>query len=155
MTYDQKSPDSEASRKTAAMAEEALKGFREENPEAYRELTETFEGKSADVVLLGNGKFHVSVHKGEVRIEPNVLKGGSGVSRGMISPETLMEVLEGRRTPLEAFFAGDLVARAPSQDLHLAYNTFVKFADTALRSKRLNEMLARFRDTVAFRSAAD
>lgn len=154
MNYDQKVPDSDASQKTAAMASDALKSFREENPEAYRELTETFDGRSADVVLLGNGKFHVSVQKGEVRIEPGVLK-GSGAPRGMISPEALMEILEGRRTPLEAFFAGDLVAHADSQDLHLAYNTFVKFADTALRSKSLNEMLGRFKETVSFRPTAE
>ena len=154
MNYDTKVPDSDASKRTAAMASDALKRFREENPEAYRELTETFEGRSADVVLLGNGKFNVSVEKGEVRIEPDVMK-GSGAPRGMISPEALMEILEGRRTPLEAFLAGDLVARAESQDLHLAYNTFVKFADTALRSKSLNEMLYRFKETVSFRPTAE
>lgn len=154
MNYDQKSPDAETSRRTAELAEEAVKAFREENKDAYRELTGTFEGKSADIVLLGNGRFHVSVQKGEVRIEPDVLRGSAGVARGMISPETLIDILEGRRTPLEAFFAGDLIARADSEDLHLAYNTFVKFADTALRSKRLNEMLGRFKESVSFRPSA-
>src|SRR6185436_6091362 len=136
MKNDQKGYSSDASHQTAALAEEALNTFRKENAEAYRELTKTFEGRAADVVLLGNGKFHISVANGEVRIEPERIK-GSGVPRGMVSPETLVEILEGRRTPLEAFFAGDLVAHADSQDLHLAYNTFVKFADTALRSKKL------------------
>lgn len=142
------SAESDKSRQIASMAEEAVKTFREENNEAYGELIKTFDGKSADLVLLGNGRFHVSVQNGELRIEPDVLKGEAGVARGLISPETLMELLEGKRTPLEAFFAGDLVAQANSKELHLAYNSFVRFADTALRSPRLNEMLVRFKQTV-------
>jgi hypothetical protein len=152
MSYNQRSPDAEKSRELASMAEDAVKAFREENNEAYEELTRTFEGKAADVVLLGNGRFHVSVWHGELRIEPDRMKGEAGVARGLIAPETLLELLEGRRTPLEAFFAGDLVAQADSKDLHLAYNSFVKFADTAMRSKNLQEMLDRFKQTVSFRS---
>jgi|GEM_PF-3470589 len=155
MKNDQRSVDSEKSREIASMAEEAVRTFREENKEAYAELTRTFDGKSADVVLLGNGRFHVSVQGGELKIEPGRVKGEAGVARGLISPETLFEILEGRRTPLEAFFAGDLVAQANSKDLHLAYNNFVTFADTALRSQRLNEMMGRFRKTVSFRSETD
>lgn len=136
------------SREIASMAEEAVKVYQEENKEAYNELIKTFDGKSTDLVLLGNGRFHVSVRNGSLKIEPDVMRGEAGVARGLIGPETLLELLDGKRTPLEAFFAGDLVAEADSKDLHLAYNSFVRFADTALRSQRLNEMLGRFKQIV-------
>lgn len=135
----------ESSRDLAALAEDAIRAFREENPEPYQELVKVFEGKSADVALLGQGKFNISIHNGEVCIEPNVSRGGACTGRGAVAPETLMAIVEGKLTPLEAFFKGDLIARADSADLHQAYSYFVKFSDAALRSERLQEILNRFR----------
>jgi hypothetical protein len=138
----------ESSRNLAALAEKALQIFREESPEAHKELVQTFEGKGADVALFGHGRFHVAVQKGEVSIEPNVVRGGASTGRGAIAPETLLSIVEGRLTPLEAFFNGDLIARAGSADLHLVYENFVKFSEAALRSKRLQELLGDFRELV-------
>jgi hypothetical protein len=135
----------ESSRELATLSEEAVQAFREENPEPYEELVQAFEGKSADIALLGHGRFHISVQEGQVRIEPNVMRGGASTGRGAITPETLTEIVEGRLTPLEAFFKGDLIARANSADLHQVYDYFVKFSDAALRSERLRELLGRFR----------
>lgn len=143
---DQSGKQPRSSDDVAALAEEALKVFQQENPEAYKDLVETFEGKAADVALLGHGKFHISVQKSEVSIEPNVIRGGASTGRGAITPETLMTILEGKSTPLQEFFRGNLIARANSTDLHLAYDKFVEFAETALRSKELQEILAKFRE---------
>lgn len=135
-----------SSDKVAALAKEAVEVFQKENPAAYNDLIKTFDGKSADVALLGHGKFHISVQKGQVSMEPNVIRGGASTGRGAITPETLMAILEGKLTPLEAFFKGDLIARANSADLHLAYDKFCEFAETALRSKGLQNVLAKFRE---------
>lgn len=136
----------ENERQLAELAEEAVRAFREENPEAYEELVKAFNGNSADLALLGFGRFHVSLEKGDLRIEPGVVRGAGSTGRGAIAPETLLAILEGRLTPLEAFFKGDLIARAHSKELHKAYDYFVRFADAALRSKRLQELLGRFRE---------
>jgi hypothetical protein len=136
----------QAGRKLAELAEEAVQAFREKDPEAFRELTSVFEGRSADIGLLGIGGFHVAVQKQSLSIEPNEFRGNRATAHGVTSPETLLDIAEGRLTPLEAFFKGDLLVRAKSPDLHLAYDYFVKFADTALRNERLRDLLEKFRD---------
>ncbi len=80
-----------------------------------------------------------------VGIEPDAVRVEVSTGRGAVAPETLIAIVEGKLTPLEAFFKGDLIARANSADLHQAYNYFVKFSDAALRSERLQEILVRFR----------
>jgi hypothetical protein len=139
-----KQPDQ--SSELAELAEEAVKVFRDENAEAYEELVEVFNGKSADLALLGHGKFHVALEKGDLHIEPGVVRGASSTGRGAVAPETLTAILEGELTPLQAYFKGDMIARASSPDLHLAYDYFVLFSDAALRSKKLQELLVRFRE---------
>jgi hypothetical protein len=133
------------SKELAALAHKAVDAFREENTEAYRELVEAFEGRSADLALFGLGKFNVTVEKGEVRIEPK-LRGGAGTARGATYPEVVMALASGELTPLEAHFKGDLLARAPSGDLHLAYGYFVRFSDLALQSERLRGLLTEFQE---------
>ena len=142
-----KHPNPESSEKLAALANEAVRAFREDNPEAFKELVEAFNGKSADLALFGHGRFHVSVSKGDVDIQPDKLRGSGATGRGATTPETLLAVLEGRLTPLEAFFKGDLVARADSAELHRAYDYFVRFSDAALRSKKMQQVVAIFRET--------
>ena len=141
-----KQPTPESSKTVAALATNAVRAFREDNPDAFKELVNAFAGKSADVVLFGHGKFHIAVSKGDVDIEPDSMRGSGATGRGAIAPETLMAILEGRMTPLEAFFKGDLVARAASPDLHKAYEYFVRFSDSALRSKRMQQVLQSFRE---------
>ena len=140
----------EGSERLSALAEEAVKAFREENAEAFKELTKAFEGQTANLALLGHGRFHICVQKEEVRIEPNVVRGaGKDTSHGAIAPETLLDIVEGRVTPLQAFFKGDLIARSHSDNLHLAYDYFVRFADTAMRSKKLRGLIGKFREKTA------
>lgn len=139
-------PDPEESRRLAQLAEEAIGAFREENPEAHRDLVRAFEGQSADVALLGHGRMHVAVRDGEVKLDPDRAVGPDSTGRGAIAPETVVEIVEGRLTPLEAFFKGDLIARAHSDDLHKVYDFMVRYSDTAMRSKRLQELLKRFRE---------
>lgn len=140
----------EASERLSALAEEAVKVFHAENAEAFKELTKAFEGKSANLALLGHGRFHVCVQKSEVKIEPNVIRSaGQDTSQGVIAPETLLDIVEGRITPLQAFFKGDLTARSNSDNLHLVYDYFVRFSDTAMGSKKLRGLIGKFREMTA------
>ncbi len=132
----------------ADIAREAVDVFREERPEAHEELVRAFEGRGADLALLGGyGRFHVEVSDGEVRVDPEAVGKGSLTGRGAATPEALTAILEGRVTPLEAFFKGDVLARAASADLHIAYGYFVKFAETALTSEGLQKVRERFVQT--------
>jgi hypothetical protein len=137
------------SHKLAELANEAVRAFREENPDAFKELIAAYSGKSADLALFGHGKFSVAVTKGAVEIQPNIMRGSSASGRGATTPETLMAILEGRVTPMAAYFKSDLVARADSAELHKAYDYFVRFSDAALRSKKLQNVLTKFRETFA------
>jgi hypothetical protein len=128
----------------AKLAQRAVVAFREENDEAYQELVREFEARSANVAVFGHGRIGVAVKDGQVSVEPG-LRGGGDVARGAIYPESLVAIAEGRTTPLEAHFKGDLIAQAPSGDLHRAYGYFVKFADSAVRSERLQELIKEFR----------
>ena len=137
----------------AEIAQQAVDAFREENPDAYEELARTFEGRGADLALLGgHGAFHAEVRDGQVVIDPGRVGGSPLTARGAASPETLIAIAEGRITPLEAFFKGDVVAQARSADLHIVYGYFVKFADAALTSKGLQDVLGRFRETFPVKS---
>jgi hypothetical protein len=138
------------SQKLADLANEAVRAFRDENPDAFKELIAAYNGKSADLVLFGHGKFNVAVTtKGELQIQPGKLQGSGATGRGATTPETLMAILEGRITPMAAYFKNDLVARADSPELHKAYDYFVRFSDAAIRSKKLQKVLAKFRDAFA------
>src|ERR1044071_5589615 len=110
----------ETGKRLATLAEEATRTFREESPEAYEELLRAFEGKSADVGLLGHGGFHIEVRKRKLSIEPNAFRGGGANAHGVTTPETLLDIADGRLTPLEAYFKGDLMVRAKSAELHQA-----------------------------------
>jgi len=139
----------ETGKRLAALAEEAVRAFQEANGDAYKELVKAFEGRSADVGLLGQGGFHIAVQGGKLSIEPNAFRGGAAAAHGVASPATILDIAEGRLTPLEAYFKGDLLVRAKSPDLHLAYDYFVKFADAALRNQRLRGLIAQFREEFA------
>jgi hypothetical protein len=146
MIMDQlKNSNTDSSEKLTGLANEALRAFREDSPDAFKELVKAYEGKSADVALFGHGRFRVAVSKGDVEIQPNQMRGSGATGRGATTPETLIAMLDGRLTPLEAFFKGDLVARAESAELHKAYDYFVRFSDAALRSKRLQQIASEFR----------
>lgn len=121
-----------------------VKIFKREDPKGYEEIIKAFNGKSADVALLGQGKFHISIQENEIKIVPGIIRGETSTGRGAIAPETLNLIFEGKLTPLEAFFKGDLIARSNSEDLHKVYNTFVKYSKVILKTKEYTELIERF-----------
>ncbi len=131
--------------RVAALAQEALEAFRKDLPSQFKQLVEAFEGRGADVALLGHGRFHIAVRNGDVSIEPNRTKAGPASGRGAATPETIHSILNGESTPLEEFFRGNLIAQAPSEELHRVYDYFVEHADAALRSERMQKVADRFR----------
>lgn len=139
----QRLENKDASARLAGLAEKAVEAFREEDSDAFAELVEAFEGKSANIAVFGVGKFSIAVTDHEVRIDQNLLHGPE-TARGAIYPEAAVAITEGRVSPLESFFKGDLIVRAPSPDLHRAYGYLVKFSDAALRSERLQELVGEF-----------
>jgi hypothetical protein len=136
---------SESSAQLAALAKEAVSAFREENAAAFQELVTAYNGKSADIALYGHGKFNIAVAGGELQVVPNELRGEGATGRGATTPETFIALLEGKLTPLEAYFKGDLVVRANSAELHTLYGYFTRFSDAALRSKKLQQVVVGFR----------
>jgi hypothetical protein len=136
--------DRDTSARLTALAEKAVETFREENADAYRELVQAFDGKSANVAVFGVGRFSIAVTDREVRVDQKLVH-GPDTARGAIYPEAAVAITEGRMSPLESFFKGDLIARAPSAELHRAYGYLVKFSDSALRSERLQELVKEFR----------
>jgi len=137
-------PQPEPADRVSALANDALDAFRKDMPKEYKELVQAFDGRGADLALLGHGRFHLAVHGGEASIQPNRMKGGAKTGRGAASPDTIHAILNGESTPLEEFFRGNLIAQAPSEDLHRVYDYFVRFADAALRSDRLRKVADRF-----------
>lgn len=141
----QKQKQATSSKKLSRMAMKSVDIFKKENPKEFKELVKQFEGKSADVALFGHGNFHISVKKSDIKIIPDKVLGRASSGRGAIYPETLIAILEGKLTVMEAFHKGDLIARSDSPNLHLVYTNFVKYSDTALRSKQMQVLLAKFR----------
>lgn len=131
--------------RVAALAQDAVEAFRRDLPKQYKELVAAFDGRGADLALLGHGRFHIGVRKGTVVIEPNRVRAGALTGRGAATPETVHAILNGESTPLEEFFRGNVIAQAPSEELHRVYDYFVEHADAALRSKGLQEVADRFR----------
>lgn len=127
-----------------ALAKEALDAFRADLPEQYQELVAAFDDRAAELALLGHGRFQIAVRDGEVSINPSHPKGGK-TGRGAAAPETVHAILNGESTPLEEYFRGNLIAQAPSEELHRVYDYFVQFADAALRSERMQKVADRFR----------
>jgi hypothetical protein len=128
----------------AALAQEALDAFRHDLPEQYKELVAAFDDRGADLALLGHGRFHIAVRGGDVSISSKQQRGGLS-GRGAATPETIHAILNGESTPLEEFFRGNLIAQAPSEELHRVYDYFVRFADAALRSERMQKVADHFR----------
>jgi hypothetical protein len=128
------------------LAHKALKAFSVDAKKDYQHLVKAYDGCNAIVGIFGMGSVTVAVSKGEVHINPNLKEVlTKTVGRGATYPETLVAISKGEITPLEAFFKGDLVTRAESNELHKAYGFFVKFSDAALRSERLQHVMEEFR----------
>jgi hypothetical protein len=130
--------------RVAALAQEALDAFRHDLPKEYKELVETFDNRGADLALLGHGRFHLAVRDGQASINPKQ-QAGRLSGRGAATPDTIHSLLDGESTALEEFFRGNLIAQAPSEELHLVYEYFVRFAGAALQSEGMRKVADRFR----------
>jgi len=129
------------------LAREALEAFRADAPKEYQVLVKEYEGQSAVVGVFGMGSVDVAVSRGEVHLGESKAKEKTRmIARGATYPETIMAMSRGEVTPLEAFHAGDLVVRAPSEELHKAFGFLVKFSEAAIGSKGLQRVLEKFKE---------
>ncbi|MBR0696736.1 hypothetical protein [Bradyrhizobium lablabi] len=129
------------------LAREALEAFRADAPEDYDVLVKEYEGQSAVVGVFGMGSVNVAISRGEVHLGESEAKGKTRIiARGATYPETIIAMSRGEVTPLEAFHAGDLVVRAPSEELHKAFGFLVKFSASAVASKGLQRVLEKFKE---------
>jgi hypothetical protein len=136
----------EGQRQLAEIAQRALEAFRADAREAYAQLVKEYDDSSAVIGVFGLGAVTLTVSGGEAVIHEKAPdKPGRLVARGAAYPETILALSEGRITPVEAFHSGDLVVRAPSEELHRAFGLLVKHSETAIRSARLQEVLREFR----------
>ncbi|MCP2289450.1 hypothetical protein [Nocardia amikacinitolerans] len=129
------------------LANEVRRGvtsFRTENPAEFQEMVGEFDGRKANVAVLDFGRIHVRVGGGDVVIEPGL--GEGEMIHGAIYREAAMSIAGGRLTPLQAYFRGDVIVRAPAGDLHNGYGFFVRFAELAFSSARLRTQLDELRD---------
>lgn len=142
-------PDSQ--RHFADIARRALEAFRADAKEAYTQLVKEYDNSSAVIGVFGLGTVTLTVSGGEAAVhekadEKALEKPARLVARGAAYPETILALSEGRVTPIEAFHSGDLVVRAPSEELHRAFGLMVKYSDTAIRSEQLQGVLKEFRE---------
>jgi hypothetical protein len=127
----------------ANRARQAIATFKADNPAEFLELVREFDGRAANIAVFGTGRMNVRVTHDDVTIDPGLGDGEN--ASGAIYMETAQAIMQGRITPLQAYFRGDIIVRAPSEDLHRAYGFFVKFAELALTSSAMREHFDDFR----------
>lgn len=133
----------------AELANQALEAFRADMSKEYEQLVKTYEGSSAGVGLFGVGSVTIAVQNGEVMINPPAEKCPPLLGRGATYPEVLLALARGQLTGLDAFHRGDLLIQVDdSEELHRAYDFFVRFSESALRSQRLRGVLKQFEEKV-------
>jgi hypothetical protein len=126
----------------AGQARQMINSFRANNPTEFQEMVREFNGRDANLAVFGFGRMNVRIANGDVSVEPGL---GSGeMARGAIYLEALQAIRQGVLTPLQAYFRGDIVVRAPSEDLHRAYGFFVRFAELVVASEAMREHLDAF-----------
>ncbi|MGR4880571.1 hypothetical protein ACIPUC_14215 [Streptomyces sp. LARHCF249] len=118
--------------------------FRTENPGEFQEMVREFDGRKANVAVLGLGRVNVRVGGGDVIIDPGL--GPAEMMHGAVYLEAAQAIAAGQLTPLQAYFRGDVIVRAPADDLHNGYGFFIRFAELAFTSTSLRAQLAELRD---------
>jgi hypothetical protein len=129
-------------RALAAQAQNVLNTFRTDNPAEFQEMVGEFDGRNVNLAVFGVGRMNVRVANGDVSVQAGL--GTGEMARGAIYMEALQAIRQGVLTPLQAYFRGDIVVRAPSDDMHTAYGFFVKFAELALSSDSMRAHLDTF-----------
>ena len=149
---DQRRPDPREGAETVKrFTESAIDAFRTDAPEEFQSLIREYDGHSAVVGLFGIGSTSISVVKGRVYVGGSPGRAARQLAHAATHPETIVAIAEGRTTALEAFHVGDLVVRAPAEELHRAFGLFVRMTEPALRSAKLQGVLREFRDEMNFR----
>lgn len=134
----------------ANLLRQAVDAFSADAKEDYAALVREYEGESAVVGIFGMGSATIGVNGGKVVVGNDERAGKArSVGRGSTYPETIVALAEGRMTVLEAFHTGDIVVRAPSEDLHKAYGLAVKMTGAAIGSKRLQSVMKEFRSVAS------
>jgi hypothetical protein len=126
-------------RELANHVRRGVTNFRTENPVEFQEMVGEFDGRRANVAVLGFGRINVRVGGGDVVIEPGLAS--DEMMHGAIYMEAAQAIAGGRLTPLQAYFRGDVIVRAPAGDLHNGYGFFVRFAELAFASANLRAQL--------------
>ena len=116
----------------AQQARQMVNTFRTDNPDEFHELVSEFDGRHANLAVFGTGRISVRVANQDVSIEPGLAQGE--LARAAVYMEALQAIKRGVLTPLQAYFRGDIIVRAPEGDLHKAHGFFVKFAELAFGS---------------------
>lgn len=127
----------------ANRARQAITTFKSANPAEFLELVREFDGRAANVAVFGTGRMNVHVANNDVTIQPGL--GEGELTSGAIYMEAAQAIMGGRLTPLQAYFRGDIIVRAPAEDLHRAYGFFVRFAELALASDVMRQHFDDFR----------
>lgn len=137
-------PERPIDRALAQLGETSIGILRTEQPALFQDVVKAFDGERFDVALFGEGKFHVSVHNGEVQILPYVM--GSAVAYRVGGyPSAVADIAEGRLTPLEAFFRAVIVAFGSAKDLSVGHAYIVKLAKFVRASRAMQELVGEFK----------
>lgn len=143
---DKKQAGRDGDEAVANLLQKAVDAFSRDAKEEFQRLVKAYEGSNAVVGIFGMGSVTIGVSGGKVRVGSAEKMGKTRfLGRGATYPETIVALAEGRMTPLEAFHTGDIVVRAPSDELHKAYGLAVQMSDAAIRSKNLQGVLREFR----------
>jgi hypothetical protein len=126
----------------AGQAQQMITTFRRDHPAEFREMVTEFDGRDANLAVFGTGRVNVHVANGNVTVQPGLAT--ADLASGAIYMEALQAIKKGVLTPLQAYFRGDIIVRAPENDLHRAYGFFVKFAGIVFASTSMREHFDEF-----------
>lgn len=145
----------EGDRLVADMVQRTLDVLREDARDQFEKLLAQYRDTATAIGVFGVGSVTLAVLDDEARVNPPAERLRAVQGRMAIYPETLQAITEGRMTVLDAFHRGELVARANSDDLHRAYDSFTEVSETAFRSPKMREVLAQFSRELQRRAVAD
>jgi len=136
----------DSSKELSELAKSVITTYSKENPKAFESLIEKYNGESADVAIFGVGKIHIKVNNGEVSVDSDRSFGKGSTGMGAVHPKTIVSIVEGKMTVIEAFHKGDLIAQSKSDNLHRVYNDFVQYSETLIESDQNPKYYDRFRE---------
>lgn len=131
-------------RALAELAQKALQVVRTEQPALFQDLVKALDGKAFDVALFGQGKFHIAASDGDIRVYAFV-EGGAVAYRTGGYPSAVVDIAEGRMTPLQGFFRALIVAFGSAKDLSIGHAYSVKLAKFSKDSAAMQDVVKQFK----------